>query len=108
MLDENPGTIRFQTGRECICVFRTNRTLMRPRPWADSGGLPMIRNEGRVVDPPLGLKAVFFRKKRYRLESRERKDLVRDLERAETSRDRIRSPKEIFSDERRGDERRWR
>ncbi|GFY36631.1 hypothetical protein TNCV_28351 [Trichonephila clavipes] len=26
MLDENPGIIRFQTARECICVFRTNRT----------------------------------------------------------------------------------
>ncbi|GFX99139.1 uncharacterized protein TNCV_2493201 [Trichonephila clavipes] len=28
---EKCGAIRFQTGRECICVFRANRTLMRPR-----------------------------------------------------------------------------
>ncbi|GFV54752.1 hypothetical protein TNCV_3844711 [Trichonephila clavipes] len=26
MLDENPGALRFQTARECIGVFRTNRT----------------------------------------------------------------------------------
>ncbi|GFV41776.1 hypothetical protein TNCV_3629271 [Trichonephila clavipes] len=27
MLDEKSGAMRFQTGRECICVFRTNRPM---------------------------------------------------------------------------------
>ncbi|GFW97589.1 hypothetical protein TNCV_684591 [Trichonephila clavipes] len=38
----------------------------------------------------------------------EKRDLERDLERAETSRDQTRRPKGIFSDERRNHERRWR
>ncbi|GFV93547.1 hypothetical protein TNCV_1988591 [Trichonephila clavipes] len=42
MLDDNSGAIRFQTDRECICVFRMNRTLMRPR---DEGRLWWPANE---------------------------------------------------------------
>ncbi|GFV72941.1 nup43 [Trichonephila clavipes] len=30
MSDENPGTLRCQMARECICVCLTNRTLMKP------------------------------------------------------------------------------
>ncbi|GFV73071.1 hypothetical protein TNCV_299081 [Trichonephila clavipes] len=57
-LDENLGAIRFQTGRECICVFRTNRTLMRPRA---VGRLWWSATEkGRVVDPPLVFKRDFL------------------------------------------------
>ncbi|GFS74288.1 hypothetical protein TNCV_3279801 [Trichonephila clavipes] len=69
MLDENPGTVRFQTAWECICVFRTNRTR---RPRADFCHLRNIRDEWRGVDPSLVFKG-------KRVERRAQ----RDLERAE-------------------------
>ncbi|GFV70959.1 hypothetical protein TNCV_2355031 [Trichonephila clavipes] len=57
MLDKNHGTIGFQTARECICVLRTNRTREVE---GDFCGLPMRRDEGRVVDPPLVFKKIFL------------------------------------------------
>ncbi|GFX27901.1 hypothetical protein TNCV_3083241 [Trichonephila clavipes] len=47
-----------QPAREGFCVLRTNRTREAER---DFGGLPIRRDEGRVVDPPQRcLKRVFF------------------------------------------------
>ncbi|GFV27693.1 hypothetical protein TNCV_4169181 [Trichonephila clavipes] len=61
MFHENTGDYTFPTGRECICVFRTNRTLMRPR---EKGRLLWPANDkGRSVDPPLVFKGVFLGKR---------------------------------------------
>ncbi|GFW58143.1 hypothetical protein TNCV_2742871 [Trichonephila clavipes] len=58
MFRENTGALTFPTGRECICVFRTNRTLMRPR---DEGRfLWPAYDKGRGLDPPLVFKTVFL------------------------------------------------
>ncbi|GFT45107.1 hypothetical protein TNCV_3402071 [Trichonephila clavipes] len=54
----NPAPVHSRQGREGDCEFRMNRTLMRP--WAEFCGLPMISDEGHVVDPPLVFKRVFF------------------------------------------------
>ncbi|GFX27758.1 hypothetical protein TNCV_3662451 [Trichonephila clavipes] len=59
-LDENPGAIRFQTARECICVFRTNRTREA------EGRLLWPANEkgqGAWCGPKLVFKRVFFRRR---------------------------------------------
>ncbi|GFT17135.1 hypothetical protein TNCV_4738551 [Trichonephila clavipes] len=49
-----------QTSRVCICVLRMNRTREAE---ADFCGLPMRRDEGHVVDPPLVFKKGFFRRR---------------------------------------------
>ncbi|GFV31432.1 hypothetical protein TNCV_134711 [Trichonephila clavipes] len=56
MLDKNNGALGYQAARECICVLRTNRTSEAE---GDFWGLPMRRDERRVVDPPLVFKRVF-------------------------------------------------
>ncbi|GFV58170.1 hypothetical protein TNCV_687771 [Trichonephila clavipes] len=58
MLDMNYGVLG-QTARVCICVLCTNGTREAER---DFCGLPMRRDEGRVMDPPLVFKRVFFRR----------------------------------------------
>ncbi|GFV78098.1 hypothetical protein TNCV_3044781 [Trichonephila clavipes] len=60
----NLAPVHSRRGRECDCEFRTNRTLMRP--WAEFCGLPMISDEGHVVDPPLVFKRVFFSREETR------------------------------------------
>ncbi|GFT90826.1 hypothetical protein TNCV_3863801 [Trichonephila clavipes] len=55
MLDKNYCALG-QTARVCIGVLRTNRTREAER---DFCGLPIRRDEGRVVDPPLVFKRVF-------------------------------------------------
>ncbi|GFV47085.1 hypothetical protein TNCV_197801 [Trichonephila clavipes] len=54
----NLAPVHSRRGRECDCEFRANRTLMRS--WAEFCGLPMISDEGHVVDPPLLFKRVFY------------------------------------------------
>ncbi|GFW83305.1 hypothetical protein TNCV_2509451 [Trichonephila clavipes] len=49
-----------QTARVCIGVFRTNRTRDAER---DFCGLPIRRDEGRVVAHPWCLKGFFFRRR---------------------------------------------
>ncbi|GFV92307.1 hypothetical protein TNCV_3949171 [Trichonephila clavipes] len=71
----NLAPVHSRRGRECDCEFRTNRTLMRP--WAEFCGLPMISDEGHVVDPPLLFKRVFFSKE----ELREQKEETRKAKR---------------------------
>ncbi|GFW43702.1 hypothetical protein TNCV_4770511 [Trichonephila clavipes] len=78
----NLAPVHSRRGRECDCEFRTNRTLMRPGP--EFCGLPMISDEGHVVDPPLVFKRVFLAEKRpeelreQREETREAKRLLRE------------------------------
>ncbi|GFV74807.1 hypothetical protein TNCV_1040451 [Trichonephila clavipes] len=94
---EKCGTIRFETARECICVFRTNRTRE-----AEGRLLCPANDKGRDVDPPLVFKRVFL-EGGERLEPEEKGG---DLE----SRDQPRSDAESegdFSGERRDLERRW-
>ncbi|GFT41980.1 hypothetical protein TNCV_1668141 [Trichonephila clavipes] len=50
--------------RECICMLSTNRTMEAE---GDFCGLPMRRDEGRVVDPPLVFKNGFLGDKRRAL-----------------------------------------
>ncbi|GFU18810.1 hypothetical protein TNCV_1085541 [Trichonephila clavipes] len=47
----NLAPVHSRRGRECDCEFRANRTLKWS--WAEFCGLPMISDEGHVVDPPL-------------------------------------------------------
>ncbi|GFU83319.1 hypothetical protein TNCV_3739301 [Trichonephila clavipes] len=54
-----------QMARKCICVLRTNRTKEAV---GDFCGLPMRRDEGRVVDPPCCLKGGFLGDVRRALE----------------------------------------
>ncbi|GFW06152.1 hypothetical protein TNCV_36281 [Trichonephila clavipes] len=56
MLDKNYGALG-QTARVCIGVLRTNMTREAER---DFCGLPIRRDEERVVDPPLVFKRGFF------------------------------------------------
>ncbi|GFT59490.1 hypothetical protein TNCV_3406041 [Trichonephila clavipes] len=58
----NLAPVHSRRGRECDCEFRTNRTLMRL--WAEFCGLPMISDEGHVVDSPLVFNRVFLAEKR--------------------------------------------
>ncbi|GFS66185.1 hypothetical protein TNCV_2511261 [Trichonephila clavipes] len=64
ILDKNYGAL-VQTARVCICVLRTNRTREAE---GDFCGLPMRRDEGRVVDPPLVFKKGFLRDERKALD----------------------------------------
>ncbi|GFT43271.1 hypothetical protein TNCV_2521171 [Trichonephila clavipes] len=85
----NLAPVHSRRGREGDCAFRANRTLMRS--WAEFCGLPIRRDEGRVVNTPLVFKRVLFEetekeKKKSREREREReepalereKGLVRD------------------------------
>ncbi|GFV49103.1 hypothetical protein TNCV_236371 [Trichonephila clavipes] len=54
-----------QTAQECICVLCTNRTR---EALGDFCGLPMRRDEGRVVDPPLVFKKGFLGDERRALD----------------------------------------
>ncbi|GFW19958.1 hypothetical protein TNCV_866641 [Trichonephila clavipes] len=47
----------IQTALVCICVLCTNRVRDAE---GDFGGMPMKRDEGRVVDPPLVFKRFFL------------------------------------------------
>ncbi|GFX78787.1 hypothetical protein TNCV_1919201 [Trichonephila clavipes] len=95
MLDENHTPLDSRRpGSVFVCSARIG--LGRPR--ADFCGLPMIRDERRGVDPPLEIEDKDW--------SRKREETWTEIWRAETNRDQIRSPKEIFSDERRDHERR--
>ncbi|GFW57339.1 hypothetical protein TNCV_542531 [Trichonephila clavipes] len=51
--------------RVCFCVLRTNRTREAE---GDFCGLPMRRDEGRIVDPPLVFKRVFLGDERRTLD----------------------------------------
>ncbi|GFT77627.1 hypothetical protein TNCV_3146161 [Trichonephila clavipes] len=62
-----------QTAGECFCVLRTNRTREAE---GDFCGLPMRKDEGRVVDPPLVFKMFLGDRRR----SLERKNLRRALD----------------------------
>ncbi|GFV80702.1 hypothetical protein TNCV_4618641 [Trichonephila clavipes] len=61
MLDKNHSALGFQTARKCICVLHMNRTREAE---GDFCGLPMRRDEGRIVDPPLVFKRVFRRREK--------------------------------------------
>ncbi|GFU26247.1 hypothetical protein TNCV_5106571 [Trichonephila clavipes] len=62
-----------QTARECFCVLHKNRT--REATKDRLCGLPIRRDEGRVVDPPLVFKKRFLQMER----TRDREDLMRAL-----------------------------
>ncbi|GFY19561.1 putative DD41D transposase [Trichonephila clavipes] len=47
----NLAPVYSRRGRECDCEFRTRIGLMSP--WAEFCGLPIISDEGRVVNTPL-------------------------------------------------------
>ncbi|GFX42591.1 hypothetical protein TNCV_261261 [Trichonephila clavipes] len=55
----NYGTLG-QTARVCFGVLCTNRTREAERDFCD---MPIRRDEGRVVDPPLVFKRFFFRRR---------------------------------------------
>ncbi|GFU68229.1 hypothetical protein TNCV_39391 [Trichonephila clavipes] len=62
----NLAPVHSRRGRECDCESREKslenrgRRLGRPRDFCD---LPIRRDEGRVVNTPLGFKRGFFRRK---------------------------------------------
>ncbi|GFW61319.1 hypothetical protein TNCV_4136371 [Trichonephila clavipes] len=80
----NLAPVHSRRGRECDCEFRANRTLMRS--WAEFCGLPIRRDEGRVVNTPLMFKRVLFEKSRER--ERRRKREKREGKNGEETRER--------------------
>ncbi|GFX83590.1 hypothetical protein TNCV_325391 [Trichonephila clavipes] len=80
--------------RECICVLRTNRTKKD-----ESRLLWPINDKGRAAccGPSLLFRRVIFMKRGETWTYLERPGEERKFWRAETSRDRIWNPKEIFS-----------
>ncbi|GFT49009.1 hypothetical protein TNCV_3874771 [Trichonephila clavipes] len=62
MVDESSGAIRFQTGWECNCTFRTNRILMMPRVVGRVWWLANKKGRRACCGSTLAFKRVFRRR----------------------------------------------